>query len=212
MDEQRAYKILDLKPPVSKLQAKKAYRGLAKKYHPDVCATQKKTKYADLKMKQINLAFRFLLPRLPDEVVVEPEPVKKEKRKSSSQVFYTDMAEALVSWFKKMFRSVAVLFEQDLSDHDIRSSAVFSKNKTKHSQRGFDEILKTCASGTASANRSTTHKFARRRQTAVYQRYRNYLGQQRQQRAFSVTRSGLSPVEPVGKIEPISPVSPIAKR
>jgi len=58
MTRQEAYKILGITEYASTEQIKKAYKTLAKKYHPDIYRGDKK--FAEEKMKQINEAYTLL--------------------------------------------------------------------------------------------------------------------------------------------------------
>ncbi len=82
MDKGIALKILNLDVKASFEDAKKAYRDLAKKYHPDVveknCSLETN---AESKMKDINLAFRYLAPQLRSNKSVKKtkEPPKRKQ-------------------------------------------------------------------------------------------------------------------------------------
>ena len=70
MDKQNGLDILGLAPSATRTQARTAFRELAKTWHPDRFAKDPmKAKKAEEKMKQVNEAFHFLLPLLPDIVV-----------------------------------------------------------------------------------------------------------------------------------------------
>ena len=63
MNKQEALKILNLGADVCLEDAKKAYRELAKRYHPDLAGKQPgEEREADARMKEINLAFREIVP------------------------------------------------------------------------------------------------------------------------------------------------------
>jgi hypothetical protein len=65
MDKTTALEILKLDKGASFEDAKKAYRTLAKEYHPDVAwKNGRPGEDKGLKMKEINLAFRYLVPLL----------------------------------------------------------------------------------------------------------------------------------------------------
>jgi len=73
MDKKSALRILGLSPSAGREEAKKAFRSLAKSFHPDRFARDPVgAKTAEARMKEINLAFHFLVPLLP----VAPEPVQ----------------------------------------------------------------------------------------------------------------------------------------
>ncbi len=79
MDETRALRILGLGPSASQEEARKAFRSLAKSCHPDRFARDPgEAKVAEARMKEINLAFHFLLPLLP----VTREPVRCQDSKA----------------------------------------------------------------------------------------------------------------------------------
>ena len=70
MDKQKGLDILGLGPSAIRTDARTAFRRLAKIWHPDRFATDPtKAKRAEEKMKQLNEAFHFLLPLLPENVV-----------------------------------------------------------------------------------------------------------------------------------------------
>ena len=57
MDRYEAYKTLEVSPDASEEEIKRAYRNLAKKWHPDI----NKSPEAEEKFKSINLAFEVLV-------------------------------------------------------------------------------------------------------------------------------------------------------
>lgn len=70
MDKQKGLYILGLAPSATSIDARTAFRRLAKIWHPDRFANDPlKAKIAEEKMKQVNEAFHFLFPLLPDTVV-----------------------------------------------------------------------------------------------------------------------------------------------
>nr|NJM04080.1 DnaJ domain-containing protein [Desulfobacula sp.] len=78
MDLKTALDILHLDAEPTLDQAKRAYRTLAKQYHPDVMGQEAFGETdAEEKMKDINLAFRHLAPLLKLSSPVNKEPQKK---------------------------------------------------------------------------------------------------------------------------------------
>ena len=76
MDKIQALKILHLAADASLEDAKKSYRFLARKYHPDLLACRNgQITSNDSKMKQINLAYRFLVSVLEPEKNMNIKPV-----------------------------------------------------------------------------------------------------------------------------------------
>ncbi|MCP3942894.1 MAG: J domain-containing protein [Desulfobacteraceae bacterium] len=80
MNRKTAYEILGLESGASLAQAKKAFRDLAKQYHPDLSFNDKiggvQAEVRMNKMKQINRAFHFIAPLL---VSIDPLPGKIAK-------------------------------------------------------------------------------------------------------------------------------------
>ncbi len=97
MNKQSALKILGLKKGACLGDAKKAYRNLAKQYHPDKFGTdpftmndKRENKLSShlTQMKMINQAFHFLEPLLPSEKVYsEKEPSGKRPPPKKSYNF-----------------------------------------------------------------------------------------------------------------------------
>ncbi len=78
MNRKTAFKILGIREGASRVQAKKAFRRLAKQYHPDRFAGDRALAEVRMdQMKQINQAFAFLVPLLPD-----PPPDEGPQRES----------------------------------------------------------------------------------------------------------------------------------
>lgn len=57
------YEILEVSPKASKEVIEKAYKVLAKRYHPDLYSDDKK-EYAEEKLKEINVAYKILSDNL----------------------------------------------------------------------------------------------------------------------------------------------------
>jgi len=99
MNQKTALKILGLGPGASLAQAKKAFRNLAKQYHPDryppgLSANDDGAEQAEARMnrmKQINQAFHLLAPllgsadSLSGKVSTDKPPISKDKKTRSKQ-------------------------------------------------------------------------------------------------------------------------------
>lgn len=83
------YEILEVNPRASKEVIEKAYKVLAKKYHPDLY-TGEKQQYAERKIKEINAAYNILsdefLREQYDNQMRNQEQSKKEQRKQKPKV------------------------------------------------------------------------------------------------------------------------------
>ncbi len=81
MDKKVAMKILQLPSGATSGDAKKAFRELAKVFHPDRFARdESRARHAESRMKQINQAFYFIEPLLPKEAASEITPNQKKPK------------------------------------------------------------------------------------------------------------------------------------
>jgi curved DNA-binding protein CbpA len=213
MDEKQAYRILGLDPPVTQAQAKKAYRTLAKKFHPDRCAGEGTGQAAfQAKMAQINLAFRFLAPRLPKEAALEkkrcrPAPVKGNSKQSVFARF-----QQFVSSVQRLFRTGAT--KRSNEDEEVFSSPGSGGKRRKKAPLRFDDILKSCAAqGPGAADSRPETGFGKGKpNSAVFNGYQDYVRRRKQAGRIFGRRAGSSRVEPVTKIDPVTPVAPVTRK
>lgn len=123
MNQKTALKILGLGPGASLAQAKKAFRNLAKEYHPDryppglntddeIGADQAEARMN--RMKQINQAFHLLAPllgsadSLSGKVSTDKPPVFKDKKTRSKQdISFMDILRMLKKELKLKFHKKA---------------------------------------------------------------------------------------------------------
>ena len=122
MNQKSAFKILGLRPGASLVQAKKAFRNLAKQYHPDrhpsdlypsdlypsdeILSVRAEARMT--KMKQINQAFHFLAPLLASDLSgkasKKPPPIyKKKKTQSKTDPLFQDLLKMLKKGLKLKF-------------------------------------------------------------------------------------------------------------
>ena len=89
------YDILEVSEKASKEVIDKAYKVLAKKYHPDLQAEENKSK-AEAKMKEINEAYNVLSDDASrekyDEELANEREVEKQENLRKQQSMYSDMA------------------------------------------------------------------------------------------------------------------------
>jgi DnaJ-class molecular chaperone len=152
MDKQTALKLLELSPDATRHDAKKSYRRLAKKFHPDLSARLDQSDTdLDSKMKALNGAYRFIVPLLKKEVIstnqAPPEKTKSKKpddnrrpkataarakRHEETGKKYKDRAqrskEALFSFFKSFFNSFN---RSDLNDRENIKGGTGQDSSTK---------------------------------------------------------------------------------
>ncbi|MCF6246756.1 MAG: DnaJ domain-containing protein [Desulfobacula sp.] len=224
MNKETAFRVLGLSASASLDQAKNAYRKLAKKYHPDV--VENKTAdafFSDSKMKEINLAFRFLVPYL------KPEPIS-EKMGKDKPFCKKKPGESIHS--KKKFRvnifSVLKIFfvqgASALRQKQRTKTAIHSRSKTRqsiHNKETFDNVLKAIFSAGVNASPLTGVNAKRTkcrpnlrpgRQTRfTHSRYQQYMKMRKRYQPLSARKTQDIGIERVTKIDPVSPVDPVTK-
>ena len=87
MDKKKAFKILNLHDSACFDEAKKTYRKLAKKFHPDMdrTHTDSQKEERENKMKEINLAFCYLAPLLRAKKELKSPPKNLKNHKSQAK-------------------------------------------------------------------------------------------------------------------------------
>ncbi|WP_320044846.1 DnaJ domain-containing protein [uncultured Desulfobacter sp.] len=218
MDKQTGLNILGLAPSATLTDARTAFRGLAKIWHPDRFANDPvKTKTAEEKMKQVNAAFYFLLPLLPDTLVEE------DVGQSPSDLTHGCASTHGKSFgFQRFFSALAAVLKKNRKERE--------KTHTQEADRfGRTPTIQTdCRAKTAVRTRKTV--FETMFQNAVnhnpagiqprfhpkpspsggYVNYRKYFDPVtgRPRNVGHMKNRGVGPVE---KISPISPVSPVKR-
>jgi curved DNA-binding protein CbpA len=211
MDKIQALKILHLAADASLEDAKKSYRFLARKYHPDLlpCRNGQITSN-DSKMKQINLAYRFLVS------VLEPE---KKHEHSAGVAFKNPEAQNKTgTWLARLRQIFLNCFHGiGLSGRAETQPEYFKKNRAEKfvpafSGQSFDKILKNAGHGLNASGRnpyrpgcpgkfSGTHNIH-----AGYRRYmilKNRMALIRPARHEMPTGGRITPVQPVTRVKPL---------
>lgn len=84
------YEILEVSPNASQEVIEKAYKVLAKKYHPDLQQTPQDKKIAEEKMKELNEAYAILQDEQKRKAYDEKYQVQKEiEKQKERQAMYT---------------------------------------------------------------------------------------------------------------------------
>ncbi|WP_300463067.1 DnaJ domain-containing protein [Desulfobacula sp.] len=210
--------ILNLDGTASVADAKKAYRDLAKKYHPDVFEKKNGRQInAEAKMKQINLAFRHMVPLLKKKearIKVKETRDGRETVKTGSMKhdtkrfvsFLTHIIKSWVSFFNKKRKNSRPLRGKPEKKIPI--------NKFNRKVLRFHEVLKSVHPVPTDRQKKTGRPEKKR-----YPRSRSpYLGYQKYMALKTKLASGQSgrhqgiPIESVHKIEPVEPIPPVGKR
>nr|WP_321403805.1 DnaJ domain-containing protein [uncultured Desulfobacter sp.] len=217
MDKQKGLDILGLGPSATRTDARTAFRRLAKTWHPDRFATDPaKAKRAEEKMKQLNEAFHFLLPLLPQNVVGQED----DQRPSASNHDRTS-THGRSNLFQDFFSTLVAGLKKRCHENKETSA-----KKTVR----FGQARPHCRAGKSAGTRRTafetvfqnavTHnrKGGAAPRTCVPKRpvgssagYRRYFNSApgRPGSVGCLKNRGRGPVE---AISPISPVSPVKRR
>ena len=203
MDKKEAFAVLGLSPECSEEQAKKRYRELAKKFHPDR-VQDKNHRLAENRMKEVNAAFRMVLPYL----VAEKHQNKPRPKPSSKTA--TPVKDSINQFKKQFFGKMNTLFNGGHQKQKAPGSA--ESARTKRPAGDFDEILRKYASqfSKSYSAEAPPRKRGRFRKTQTHQ-YKNYIQLQKRYTAAAKKRSRARGIEPVGPIRPVSRINPVEK-
>ncbi len=218
MDLMTALHILNLDDDASPAEARRAYRTLARLYHPDRmrCHPRLSADAGD-RMVQINLAYRFLVPLLEDRMSrrSSSEPVPSRPGVSD---FEPDVDKGRNSVWTGLIRILKPFFRPDPAQHSrpgrtsdtdrppLRTAGRHTEPQ-KFEGTSFRSVLKShISSKKAGQGRSNVGGRLRRRVD-----YRTYAAQRRRIRTASGIRSGDARVEAVGPVTPVSRVSSVGR-
>ena len=214
MDRKTALGILNLDGAATLAEAKKAYRTLAKQYHPDVMGKTASTEQdAEARMKEINLAFRYVAPLLKQN-----EPVKKASTRIPEAKPPEEKPETIKRWetvFSRCKEILIQLFFQKEPPHVIKKQKNSScpKQGPKQSKAAFRDVLKNLKAGSLEdgkilSGRPKKKNPIKKRPFGDYQRYMEL------KQKMNSGRSGKNPdmsVNRITKIDPVSRVNAVGK-
>ena len=205
MDKKTAFKILNLETTVSFEEAQKAYRNLAKRYHPDVAVNQSWQKTsADTKMKEINLAFRYLAPRL--RTIEAVKKIKKKKKvKTPVKKVKTTFLSKIIRVFFSTFRGEkgAGPFKENVKKEESLRKA---KGKTIRFDEVFNRVYQYRFKEESKTNRYKKKKYSKKNRS--YNKYQEYMVLKRKMKSG---RSDSNQDISIGRIDKIDPVKPVGR-
>jgi len=217
MDKKKAFKILNLHDSASFDEAKKAYRQLAKKFHPDMdrAHTDSPKREKENKMKEINLAFCYLAPflRAKKERKSPPESLKsqrthvKQNKKRENNTFQKKDKPVL----RNIFETFSKIFFNNNHSKTLKKKNLIKKSNTRQSV--FEDILKNVHQSPKSYNtnpkkvtNSDKIKKSGKYKKNTYNTYREYMILKKK---MNNRQSRTNPAMSVGKVEKIEPVRPV---
>ncbi len=211
MNKKQGLVILGLPENATRAQAKASFRRLAKAYHPDRWVNNPlKARAAEESMKQINAAFRLVLPLLPEEDVSVSESasskpvqgpfVSRRCEDKESPGFFSLLS---AGWKKRFTRKNR---QQPFSSGQNRPGKTGAGFSVRPAGRpGFDTFLKNvCAEKPLFHSSGHVPKAGQRTQSS----FQNLWGQRKIKTGFS-KRTGPGPVERISPIQPVSRVKKI---
>jgi hypothetical protein len=212
MDLKTALDILNLDAAATLSEAKKAYRTLAKQYHPDVMGkTDAAPKDAEARMKDINLAFRYLAPFLKLN-----EPVKKTSVKTPDAESTGEKPETVKTWgavFDHCSQLLTRFFVQQKPSRDMPKTPPPPKQGLKRNKENFRTVLKNIKTGTLTDEKKISGLPKKKKPSpkpsfGYYQRYRELKQTMKSGRSGKGTETSVSPIT---EIEPVTRVNAVGK-
>ncbi|SDU37939.1 J domain-containing protein [Desulfobacula phenolica] len=217
MDKKTAFHILNLKPGVSFEDAKKSYRNLAKKYHPDRAEKKiRQQRTAESKMKEINLAFRYIAPLLRNT-----EDVKKTTEKNYDNETIKDQSErhekeVTFSFLSKLIGRLIIFFNNKNHGKIVKNKFEKQKpvKKTSGKKVRFDDVFKSIYQvGSDGEKKTGIHKKKKYAQKInPYKGYQNYMTLKAKMSSGQYKRHQPMSIGRVDKIDPVKPVNFVGKK
>lgn len=218
MDKTAALKILKLDATASFEEAKKAYRDLAKQYHPDVMKKKSPPgEDADARMKQINLAFCHIAPLLRNSKagVKADAPPSGNPRQKKPKKMEKEETQKRKSFLSKM-SGWADRFFNDKKKHRPGKQKIEPqrpKGRSKDRPIGFEEVFKRVhplgSDGPGRGNVAGKKQNAPK--STPYHGYQKYMVLKRKIKLGQPGRHQEMSIGRIEKIEPVKKVGPVGK-
>ena len=213
MDKKTALEILNLDAAATLAEAKKAYRTLAKQYHPDVLGKiSPAEKGAESRMKDINLAFRYLAPLLKlnktltqasnrsNRIPAEDEPRKKKPQKAKKtgwDAFFIKCEEFLIQLFSQKSEPVV------LKNQKTRRNP---EQEPKQSKALFRDVLKKIHTPPFYTEKKE-ERIQKKRASSKMHPINDYQRYMELKRKMKSGRAGENPEMSIGRVTKIDPVN-----
>lgn len=212
MDRKTALDILNLDDAATLAEAKKAYRALAKQYHPDVMGKTASTeKDAEARMKEINLAFRYLAPLLKLN-----EPVKKASTRIPDAKPPEEKPETIKRWetiFSQCKELLIQFFFQKEPPHGIQKNPSPPKQGLKRNKDDFRNVLKNIKAGPLEDGKILSGRPKKKNpiKKHPFTDYQRYMELKQKMKSGRAGRNPDMSVNRITKIDPVSRVNAVGK-
>jgi DnaJ-class molecular chaperone len=213
MDKKTALEILRLDEAATLAEAKKAYRSLAKQYHPDVMGKKISASVdTEAKMKDINLAFRYLVPLLklsrPDK---QPSNNMTDDDSSKKQPPGIKM-KGLDMFIVKCEELINRLFPMKGKRVVSKNEKQYAKQKPKESKEPFNKVLEKIYQKPAvfEKRKSGIPKKRIQLKSNFLDDYQKYSRMMRKMKPGHSPDSDMS-IGRVTKIDPVNRIDPVKK-
>jgi len=212
MDLKTALDILNLDAAATLAEAKKAYRALAKQYHPDVMdKTASAEKDSEARMKDINLAFRYLAPFLKLN-----ESVKKASVKTPDPEPQEEIPETVNIWeavFNHCRQLLTRCFVQQKPPQSMPKKPSPPKQGLKRNKEDFRNVLKNIKTGSLKDGKTPSGRPKKKNPSpkpsfAYYQRYRELKQTMKSGRSGKAAETSINSI---AEIEPVTRVNAVGK-
>jgi len=212
MDLKAALDILNLDAAATLSEAKKAYRALAKQYHPDVVGkTASTAKDAEARMKDINLAFRYLAPFLKLNAPVKRASVKMPEAKPPEV-----KPETIKTWgavFDHCLQLLTRYFVQEKPPQGMPKKSPPPKQGLKRNKEDFRTVLKNIKTGPLPEGKipSGRPKKMKSRPKASFGYYQRYKDLKQTMKSGRSGKSTDDSIHPIAEIDPVTRVNAVGK-
>lgn len=217
MDKKTALHILNLNPGVSFEDAKKSYRNLAKKYHPDRVEKEiRHQRKADAKMKEINLAFRHIAPLLRNTEALKKTTKKNYDKETTKGRSGKHEKDVIFSFLSKLVGRLVIFFKKKNHGGIVKNKFEKQKpvKKTSGEQVRFDDVFKSVYPVSSDGEKKTGKHEKKRYVQKInsYKGYQNYMALKAKMASGQYKRHQPISVGRVDKIDPVKPVNPVGKK
>jgi hypothetical protein len=212
MDLKTALDILNLDTAATLAEAKKAYRALAKQYHPDVMdKTASAEKDAEARMKDINLAFRYLAPFLKLN-----EPVKKASVKTPDPEPPEEKPETVKTWgavFDNCRQLLTRFFVQQKPPHDDPKTSPPPKQGVKPNKEDFRTVLKNIKTGPLENGKILSGRSKKKNPSPKppFDYYQRYMELKQKMKSGRSIKNPDTSIHRITEIDPVTRVNAVGK-